>query len=237
MKQLSIASLVSLASLSFGVSLVGCGGDGGGDPGTITPDTATASVGQTVELVSALDVADGTEASGSVLALIGINQGILLPGDAPQPSKPAAAPAVAPALHGTAVCDAGGCTFDHFGDDASGYAWDIDGTISIAGGTYVFAIDLTIDSSMQHLHWRMDGEMTVTPTSIDGEMRIVADGTTGTSSVHWEVTVDYVDIVLDPTGCPISGRLGARSIFTSDGGRLFDLEGFVTFGPTCGEIH
>jgi len=235
MKQLSIASLVSL---SFGVSLVGCGGDGGGDPGTITPTTATASVGQTVELVSALDVADGTEASGSVLALIGINQGILLPNNVPGAKPaPAAAPAVAPTLHGTATCDAGGCTFDHFGDDTSGYAWELTGTISIAGGDYVFAIDMTIDSSTEHLHWRMDGEMTVTPTSIDGEMRIVADGTTGTSSVHWEVTVDYVDIVLDPTGCPISGRLDARSIFTGDGTRVWDLEGFVTFGPTCGEIH
>lgn len=238
MKQLSV---VSLLSVSFGLSLVACGGDGGGDPGTITPDTATASVGQTVELVSALNVADGSEASGSVLALIGLDQGILLPdapGAKPAPApSPSSAPSVAPTVHGTADCDARGCVFDHFGDDLSGYAWDIDGTITTDGSTYTFALDLTIDSSMEHLHWRMDGDLTVTPTSIDGELRIVADGTTGSSTVHWDVTVDYVDIVLDPTGCPISGRLDAHSIFTGDGTRLWDLEGFVTFGPTCGEIH
>jgi hypothetical protein len=234
MKQLSIASLVAL----FGVSLVACGGDGGGDPGTITPDTATASVGQTVELVQALKVADGTAASGSVLAMIGLDQGILLPNDVPHGKPaPAPAPAVAPTLHGTASCDAGGCVFDHFGDDFSGYAWEITGTISISGGDYVFALDLTIDTDMVHLHWRMDGEMTVTDTSIDGEVRIVADGTSGGSDVSWEVTVDYIDVVLDASGCPIGGRLDARSIFTGDGRELWNLEGFVTFGPTCGEIH
>jgi hypothetical protein len=232
--------LTTVTFASLGLALVACGG-GGGDPGTITADVGAASAENAVDVAAAVSSLDGTEAAGAVGAMIALNQGILLPGD-PSPrvagSPTGDAPAaVAPVLHGSATCGDSGCVFDHFGDDRTDYAWEINGTITRSGDRYDFAIDYDITVDTTHLHWRMDGALTVTPAQIDGSITVVADGDTGGSSVHWEVTVDYVAIGLDASGCAISGRIDAHSTFESGGRVVFDLEGVLTFGPACGEVH
>jgi hypothetical protein len=179
---------------------------------------------------------DGESAALGVQAMIALNQGILLPGEAPRLGKPDGA-AIAPELHGTVECTPGGCTFDQFGDDSPEWSWEIDGTITRVGDRYDFAIDYDVTVAPTHLHWRMDGWMTVTPTRIDGEIHVAADGETDGSSIEWDVTVIYNAILLDVNGCAVGGSIDARSIFSSAGRTIFDLEGIVTFGPACGEVH
>ncbi len=219
--------------------LAACGGSDK-SPGTVNPQNARTSIDQVGRVDDALATSDGGSAAAAVAAMTAAGQGIVSPaapggrliGLAPDHLP---RPLVSSAATGTANCTPTGCTFTNFGDDTPGNAWTIDGTISKAGDTITFDLSYDVTSGGTTVAWTIDGAVTVTTTSLDGSIH-----STGTSSggaggnVSWDVDVDYQDVQLDGSGCPIGGSVhGATSYEFGPGG--YAVEGTVTFGPACGQ--
>ena len=238
MKRILLASIMLAAAACGGKSY---------DPGTVNTTQARASIDQIGAVSASMSSMNGAEAAGAVQAMTAASQGIVTP--AAQGRVQGLIPdfsnkdgGVLSALGGTAECSATACTFTNYGDDAAG--WLINGTINNSGGTYTFDLTYDISSFGSTLKWTIDGSLTVTDTSIDGEINssgkstFEGGGGAGSATINWDVSVDYRDVVLDPSGCPTGGSVYATTSYevsSSQGSGSYAVEGTATFGPGCAQ--
>ena len=114
------------------------------------------------------------------------------------------------------------------------------GTITVSGDTITFA-DFSFTGS--GVVYTFNGSVTVTGTLVAGTIVFHVE----VQGMLEDVTIDYNDIALDATGCPIGGSLGVdvaidMSNYQGDTGG-YDLSGAydfpsveVQFGPACGDV-
>lgn len=230
---------ILMASLAIAATAAACGGSDK-DPGTVNAQSARTSIDQVGAVNASLAASNGNQAASAVAAMTAAGQSIVTP------SAPAGLIGLAPerlprplvfsAQTGTANCTPTGCTFTNFGDDTPGNSWTIDGTISKSGDRITFDLTYDVTSGGTTVDWSIDGSVTVTATSIDGTVN--SSGTTNAGAggnVSWDVSVDYNNVQLDGTGCPIGGSVTASTSYTVAGQNAYDVEGTVTFGPACGQ--
>ncbi|HVV85851.1 MAG TPA: hypothetical protein VHE35_22485 [Kofleriaceae bacterium] len=223
------------------VALAACGGSDP-SPGTVNSQNARTSIDQVGQVNAALAASDGNMAASAVAAMTAAGQGIVSP-SAPAGRLEGLAPdhlprsLVSSAATGTANCTAAGCTFDHFGDDTPGNGWTIDGSISKSGDTITFDLTYDVTSGGATVDWSIDGSVTVTATSIDGSVHSKGTSSSGPAGgVSWDVSVDYQNVQLDGSGCPIGGSIHASTAYDFAAGS-YDVAGDVTFGPACGQTR
>jgi hypothetical protein len=240
MNKILIASLV--------VTAAACGGDDH-DKGTVNTASAKTSVEQIGKVNTAMAAGNGANAAAAVQAMTAAGQSLVTPmGQAGRqlgilPDK-FPRPDLSQAVTGTAECTPSGCTFNSYGDDAAG--WKINGSVSKSGDTTTFDITYDVNSAGTSLAWTIDGKVTVTATSIDGDVHSHGEtkfeGGSGTQGVNvtWDTSVDYQAITLDAQGCATAGKVSAVvSYKVETGGRsggAFDVAGSATFGPACGQV-
>lgn len=234
MRNLKVSLLVAV------VSLAACGGSGS-DAKEVpaNKDQAKASVTQVGTVNTQMSMSNAMGVSGGVQSMTAANQAIVQGSAARQGELLGMIPTLPKmgtqhAEMGTATCTADGCTFTQYGD--VGYL--IDGTITKSGDTVTY--NLTYDiSSGQNLHFEIDGSLTLTATSIDGEVH--TKGTTsGTESggynVKWDIDVQYNAVTLNAAGCPTGGSVHATSTYdVSAGGQSatgYNVQGTATFDGT-----
>ena len=79
--------------------------------------------------------------------------------------------------------------------------------------------------------WELDGAVTVTPTRVDGIVRIsgTTDHETGVTSI------EYDEVSLDVDGCPIGGSIHAEITYTDTSSQPWSdaVQGTLEFGPGC----
>ncbi|HEY4176630.1 MAG TPA: hypothetical protein VGM90_07360 [Kofleriaceae bacterium] len=218
------------------VSLAACGGSDGAKEGMTDPAMAKVSVTQAAGVNTQLGMSNGMGAAGAVSSLSTANQGIVTGGSARLGELQGLVPSLPTTIEnatGTATCTATGCTFEQYGD--IGYV--IDGSINKSGDTLTF--DLTEDFSSQMLHFDIDGMLTITATSIDGDFH--SKGTTSGSqsggyTVNWDIAVEYNAVQINAAGCPTSGSVHATSKYdVTAGGQSangYNVQGTVTFDGT-----
>jgi hypothetical protein len=240
MNKILIASLV--------VTAAACGGDDH-DKGTVNTASAKTSVEQVGKVNSAMAAGNGANAAAAVQAMTSASQSLVTPMG--QPGRqlgllPDTFPRgdLSQAVTGTAECTPSGCTFNSYGDDAAG--WKINGSISKSGDTTTFDLTYDVSSAGTSLAWMIDGKLTITATSIDGEVhnngRTKFEGGSGTQGIDvtWDTSVDYQAIVLDAQGCATGGTVSAVVSYSvktgGQSGGAFDVAGAATFGPACGQV-
>jgi hypothetical protein len=217
--------------------LVACGGDDDGGGGNVTTNTASASsaVTQVGSIATAFDSGDGAAAAGAVFSMGASAQSILTPS-----AETARQLGGVRAATGTCECDASGCTFVDCGDSG----WTINGSLGVDGDTYAIDLDLDVNSAGLAWAWSYDGEITVTPTLIDGSLSGEGGGEFTNqqdgSSIELDFTwaVDYNDIELDGSSCAVGGSLDAEVSYSasgSNGSGSYSGSGHVDFGPACGD--
>jgi hypothetical protein len=113
------------------------------------------------------------------------------------------------------------------------------GTIIISGDNVV--IDLTIGSYGGTFVYK--GDITVTTSEIDGWISFTMDQNQGGMDISYDIEITYNSVVLDQSGCPISGSLLVDVNIETSG-----IEGMpsgyapeypnveVVFGPLCGDV-
>jgi hypothetical protein len=225
---------------SLVVVVAACGGSDA-PKGTVNTASARTSVDQVGTVNTSMMASNGDGAAAAVQAMTSAGQSIVTPAGASgrllgmlPPSFPKTD------IHnatGTADCTPTGCTFTSYGDAS----YMINGTINKSGDTVTF--DLTYDiTGGQALSWSIDGSVTVTATSIDGEVHSHGE-TSGSESggftVTWDTQVQYNAITLDGAGCPTAGSVHATlgyDVSGAQGGGSFDTQGTATFGPACGQV-
>lgn len=111
----------------------------------------------------------------------------------------------------------------------------VDGTISRSGPLVdAELIDVFIRDADRHETSSIDGALTFTGATIDGEVALDATwrqpGVTG--SLHARVRLDHV--VLDDTGCPIGGAMTVEGSLSNPGHVAARAVGF---GPECGDMQ
>jgi hypothetical protein len=230
---------------SVGALLGACGGgDDSKDPGTVNPQSARSSIDQVGMVRASMMSSDGPGASSAVQLMTASAQSIVTPMQ--QASRlvpwvrllPPVRVDIARAPTGTVMCTPTTCTFESYGDDSTTAGYIVDGSISTSGDTYTFDVTYTIQTTMSTLDWRITGPVTVTDTSVSGSIHSVGDtsGETmmGGYDVSWDVAVDYDEIMLDTTGCPVDGTVQAEASYTVNGMAAYDVAGEVAFGPACG---
>lgn len=221
------------------VAVAACGGSDA-PKGTVNTANARTSIDQVGTVNSSMMASNGDAAASAVQAMTSAGQAIVTPSG--QAGKllgmlPSTFPKTGlHNLNGTAACTPTGCTFTGYGDAS----FTLDGTIAKSGDTVTF--DLTYDiTGSDPLHWTIDGSVTVTASSIDGDVH--SHGTTSGSqsggfSVTWDTQVEYNAVILDGTGCPTGGSVHAAMSYDvsgAQGGGSFDTQGTATFGPACGQ--
>jgi len=182
--------------------------DSAANKGTADPAGAAAVVMQTTAMQTSAKNMDGTTLSANVqqVSISGAQQivkptmGITVPALPPFQVEPGAvAPAAAP---DGVTCDASGCTYTNY--MAGGYTYDgsIKSTADGSGG-YQIVADLTLKGSMagQAIDWTIKGDVTVTATSIKGQLGSDGTGTVmggpgGSISYKYSNLVKYNDVVL-----------------------------------------
>ena len=213
--------------------------------GTIDGTSARTSIGSVHDVVSAMASNNPSSAASAVLALTAAGESVVVaaPTKLELPHPPITAKPAGEAFTGTATCTATSCTFMNFGDSDQYGSYSINGTISDNNG--VLAFDLTYDLTTANLtfHWELDGQVTVDATHIDGNVHSHGDANgsdqSGSFAVTWDIAVDYRNIGLDASGCPISGSLAATVQFTAQNngsGGSYDVAGTAAFGPACGQV-
>lgn len=241
MKKLALASLV--------VAAAACGGDDH-DKGTINTANAKASVENVGKINAAMAAGNGANAAAAVQALTSSGQSLVTPaGGAGRVVGllPERFPKhdLSQAVTGTADCTPTGCTFTNYGDDTTGSSWKINGSVSRSGDTTTFDLTYDVASGGTTVNWAIDGAITVTATSIDGNLHShgVTDVASGSASagvnVTWDTAVDYNAIALDAQGCATGGSVHAvvsYSVKSGGNGGAFDVEASATFGPACGQV-
>ena len=210
---------------------------------------ARTSVESVHDVFAAMDSGNGENAADAVLALTAAGQIVVTPGQARELPAESFMPLtwghskISRNVTGSATCDANGCTFDHYGDTFDGYTYSIDGSIRRSGDTLTFDLTYDVASSGFNFHWAMDGHLTVTSALVDGEVHAHGDADVSsdgrTYNVGWDFDVDYNQIGLDGSGCPISGSLTAEIQYTVSGAQSGSYRAAATasFGPTCGAVH
>ncbi len=231
------------------VAAAACGGDDHAK-GTVNTASAKASVENVNKVQTSMAMSNGANAASAVQAMTQAGQSLVTP--AGQPGRLLGLlpetfprPDLSQAVSGTAECSATACTFTNYGDDASGSAWKINGTIKKTGDTTTFDLDYDITSAGTSLKWDISGDITITATSIDGSVHSkgitnVDAGSNATGvSVNWDTTVDYDAITLDAQGCATGGSVHAvvaYSVKAQGQSTSFDVEGSASFGPACGQV-
>jgi len=139
---------------------------------------------------------------------------------------------------GSATCSSDSCTFVDYGDTGAGYSYTLNGTISYDGT--VLAVDLTFDETYggDEVTWALNGQITVTPSLIDGELKEHLTANDGSSSADMEIDVTYDHVDLDGSECPIDGSVTLDVSVTSTGQDAGSYSGTITadFGPSCGQV-
>lgn len=175
---------------------------------------------------------DGAAASSAVQSMTSAGQSLVTPGQASPRLEGTAA-----ATTGTAECTPTGCTFTDYGDDVAG--WSINGTISKSGDTTTFDLEYPVTSGGMPLDWSIDGSVTLTATSLDGNVHShgvtsVEQGSGAGLDVTWDTVVDYKLIVLTD-GCATGGSIHAEVSYDF-GATSTAAQGDATFGPACGTV-
>lgn len=246
---------LSLKSLFVSVSVIGavaCGGGGSGSSGNTTanPQAASSTVSSTGMLQSSIGSMNGQSAGNALSAIGSSAQGIVTYAPEGQTGALVQLQDTLAQLHantnvamssnapGDCICDASGnCTFDMCG--GSGYL--MSGTITRSGDSYTIDIQMTASTTGIEYEWDYQGAVTMSATSIDGNLSGTGTGTvmagdmTISYDFDWDVT--YNAIVLDATGCATGGSLDAHVSFSVDGtggAGAYSGDATVTFGPTCG---
>lgn len=103
-----------------------------------------------------------------------------------------------------------------------------------------------VNSGGTSLKWDIDGKVTITATSIDGDVHshgvtdIQGGSGAGAINVTWDTSVDYQAIQLDAQGCAIGGSVHAVVSYDvkagNQSGGAFNVQGGATFGPACGAV-
>ena len=243
MNKIAIASFVAVAAAA-------CGGDDHAK-GTVNTASAKASVENVGKVNSSMAAGNGANAAAALQTMTSAGQSIVTPaqggasriGILPE-SFPR--PDVANAVSGSAECSATMCTFNNYGDDATGSSWKINGTISKSGDKTTFNITYDVASAGTSLKWAIDGDVTVNATSIDGNIHshgvtnVDAGSNSSAINVTWDTDVDYNAIALDAQGCATGGSVHAIVSYNvsagGQGGGAFDVEGTAAFGPACGQV-
>jgi hypothetical protein len=225
---------------------------GGGEPvheGSVNFTGAKTSVESVSDVFAALDSSSGENAADAVLALTAAGQILVTPGAGHVPPMPAsliprewAHKRTTSSFTGSAECDASGCTFNNYGDSYDGTTFVINGSVRRAGDTLTFDLTYDITSTGFDFHWRMDGNVTVNASLIDGEVHsdgdahVTQDGRT--YNVGWDFDIDYDHIGL-VDGCPVSGSLTATVGYSVSGAQSgsYRARGSIAFGPSCGQFH
>ena len=240
MNKILIASLV--------VTAAACGGDDAAK-GTVNTTSAKASVEQVGKVNSSMASSNGANAASAVQAMTQAGQSMvtpmgqagrqlgLLPETFPRPD-------LSQAVSGTAECTPDSCTFTNYGDDGAG--WKINGTITKSGDTTTFDVKYDVVSAGTSLKWDIDGKLTITATSIDGDVHshgvtdVQGGSGAGAINVTWDTAVDYQSIVLDAQGCATGGSVHAVVSYDvnagGQSGGAFDVQGTASFGPACGQV-
>lgn len=242
MNKILIASLVVCAAA--------CGEDEAAK-GTVNTTSAKTSVEQVGKVNSSMSMSNGANAASAVQAMTQAGQAIvtpmgqagrqlgLLPERFPRPD-------LSQAVTGTAECTPTSCTFNNFGDDSAGSAWKINGTISKSGDTTTFDLTYDVVSAGTSLTWTIDGKVTITATSIDGDVQshgvtdVQGGSGAGAINITWDTSVDYQAIQLDAQGCATGGSVHAVVSYDvkagNQSGGAFNVQGTATFGPACGQV-
>lgn len=243
MNKIAIASFVVVA-------VSACGGDDHAK-GTVNTANAKASVENVGKVNTAMASSNGANAASAVQSMTQAGQAMVTPSGQPGRllgllPETFPRPDLSQAVSGTADCTATSCTFTNYGDDASGSAWKINGTIKKTGDTTSFDLDYDVTSAGTSLKWDISGDVTITATSIDGSVHSkgvtnVDAGSGATAvNVNWDTTVDYDAITLDAQGCATGGSVHAVVSYSvkanGQSSGAFDVEGSATFGPACGQV-
>lgn len=227
---------------SCGLALVGVltfGGCGGGSDsngpaakaGTPNPSGAKAVVTQTVSMQSALMRMDGASLSGNVNSIaIGGAQQIVRPSVGQALTVLQQAQTTTPGTSGSVNCDATGCTYNMYMAAGFTYNGSIRGADAAGGGKVVTA-DLNIKGALassgiaQTIDWKITGAVTVTPTSIVGELQstgtgsisgIVSPGAPNNFSYQYFNLVKYNNLTL-ASGAATGGSIYAKWAITVAG--------------------
>ncbi|MBA3460070.1 MAG: hypothetical protein H0T46_08930, partial [Deltaproteobacteria bacterium] len=209
MNKILIASLVVCAAA--------CGEDEAAK-GTVNTTSAKASVEQVGKVDSSMSMSNGASAASAVQSMTQAGQSMvtpmgqagrqlgLLPETFPRPD-------LSQAVTGTAECTPTSCTFTNYGDDGAG--WKINGTITKSGDTTTFDVKYDVVSAGTSLKWDIDGKLTITATSIDGDVHshgvtdVQGGSGAGAINITWDTLVDYQAIQLDSAGCAVGGSVHA----------------------------
>jgi hypothetical protein len=240
MNKILIASLV--------VTAAACGGDDA-DKGTVNTTSAKTSVEQVGKVDSSMAASNGANAATAVQSMTQAGQSIVTPmGQAGRQlgliPETFPRPDLSQAATGTAECTPTACTFTNYGDDAAG--WKINGTIKKSGDKTTFDMKYDIVSAGTSLKWDIDGDVTITATSIDGDVHshgvtdVQGGSAAGAINVTWDTSVDYQAIQLDAQGCAIGGSVHAVVSYDvkagGQSGGAFNVQGTAAFGPACGQV-
>lgn len=231
MRNLKVSLLVGVVSLA-----AACGGSDGAKEGMTNPANARTSVTQAAGVNTQMGMSNGMGAASAVNSMSSASQGIVTGTQGRLGELQGLIPSLPTTISnatGTATCTPTGCTFEQYGD--VGYV--IDGSINKSGDTLTF--DLTEDFSTQMLHFEIDGALTITATSIDGDFHSVghtSGAQSGGYSVDWDIDVEYNAVMINAAGCPTSGSVHATSKYdVSAGGQSangYNVQGTVTFDGT-----
>jgi len=112
----------------------------------------------------------------------------------------------------------------------------ITGTIiisSVSGGGNLFVIDLTMAGG-GYTGMKYTGSLTITSTSIAGTISYNGQITVPPLTFTYTITTNYNSIVLDASGCPISGN--TSTTMAVGGGIIANYTATAVYGPACGNI-
>jgi hypothetical protein len=228
--------------------LAGCGDESDYET-EVNPLYASLAISQTAGISAAMGAASPEATANGVLSLGSAAQNIIVPVFDEETSQLRLAASVRglPAV-GDCLCDATGCHFAGCSDDAG--TWTIDGDIEVSGDTYRFDVSIVqgYDSDDYTTETRMttEGEITITATTIDGQVSGSVDTDMTYRDEDGDIRVEaWFDwnmnarqVGLDASRCAVSGSLDASvSAEAESGGRDVDYNGSgtVDFGPACGD--
>jgi hypothetical protein len=246
---MKIRSILSGVAIT---ALVGaCGGDDGpsyDDPATTNPASATSAVTAVSGVNDAFASGNGTAAMGAIVQLSSAAQLMVQPdysqsalGRSPFPTQHELESMITHReATGTCECTADSCHFV----DCSESGITINGDISKSGDTYTWDLSITIEGDATlSLDWNMSGEITVTPTLIDGRLSTDGHGTIDYEGTHGEYDYD-IDVAYNAIGLsdcgPSSGSIEALVAYSVDvsgpngsASEDFSGRGTVSFGAGC----
>jgi len=208
--------------------------------------SASASIKSMSDAVSGLSGDNAESVATAMLAFTSAGETLIAPrsmtGRAVEsmPLVPKAWPrALSENVTGTATCSNSSCTYDHYGDSSPSGSYELNGTISWSNNSISVHLTFDITGASFTYHWQIDGDVSWSPTSIDGSMESMGTLSANGDSATWDLTVDYQHIGLDGSGCPSSGSLAISVDVMSSGPSApgnYSGSADVSFGPVCGDF-